>query len=219
MRFVYQPPPDNGLSLIHLDDDLLIVNKPAGLLSVPGKGDDRQDSMISRVQVEYPDALIVHRLDMMTSGLMVMARNKTVHRQLSELFAARKVSKHYIALVDGQLSSQEGVIDLPLITDWPNRPKQKVDHEIGKPSQTHYQALTYIESLQATRVKLMPITGRSHQLRVHMLSLGHPILGDRLYATPDARDRTERLMLHAERLAFEHPVSHQDLIGFCACPF
>jgi len=133
MRFVYQPPPDNGLSLLHIDDDLLIVDKPAGLLSVPGKGDDRQDSMISRVQVEYSDALIVHRLDMMTSGLMVMARNKTVHRQLSELFAARKVNKHYVALVDGQLEQKEGVVDLPLITDWPNRPKKKVDQETGKP--------------------------------------------------------------------------------------
>lgn len=219
MRFVYQPPPDHGLTCLHLDEHLLIIDKPAGLLSVPGKGDDRQDSMISRVQQEYPEALIVHRLDMMTSGLMVMARNKSVHRQLSELFAHRQVSKHYIALVNGKLQPESGTVDLPLITDWPNRPKQKIDHERGKPSQTHYQALEYITSLAATRVKLSPITGRSHQLRVHMLSLQHPILGDRLYAPPDVRDRVHRLMLHAEHLSFEHPVDNTLLQCTSPCPF
>jgi tRNA pseudouridine32 synthase/23S rRNA pseudouridine746 synthase len=207
MRFVYIPPPDNGLKVLHIDDDLLLVDKPAGLLSVPGKGDDRQDCMIARVQKEYPEALIVHRLDMMTSGLMLMARNPDVHRELSRLFAERAITKHYIALVDGQLNKPEGEIDLPLITDWPNRPKQKVDFEVGKPSKTYYQVLGYDTELEASRVKLKPITGRSHQLRVHMMSLGHAILGDRLYASDTVKYKVDRLMLHAEYLSFLHPVS------------
>lgn len=219
MRFVYTPPLDNGLKLLHVDDDLLLVDKPAGLLSVPGKGDDRQDCMIARVQREYPEALIVHRLDMMTSGLMLMARNPDVHRELSRLFAEREITKHYIALVDGQPNKPEGEIDLPLITDWPNRPKQKVDFDIGKPSKTYYQALGYDTELEASRVKLKPITGRSHQLRVHMMSLGHAILGDRLYASEVVKNKVDRLMLHAEYLSFLHPVSGEPLEITIPSPF
>jgi tRNA pseudouridine32 synthase/23S rRNA pseudouridine746 synthase len=209
MRFVYTPPPDNGLTLLHVDDDLLLVDKPAGLLSVPGKGDDRQDCMIARVQREYPEALIVHRLDMMTSGLMLMARTPDVHRELSRLFADRKVTKHYIALVDGKPENAVGEVNLPLITDWPNRPKQKVDVDVGKPSKTLYEVLDYDIELDASRVKLKPITGRSHQLRVHMMSLGHAILGDRLYASELVKNKVGRLMLHAEHLSFKHPVSEK----------
>ncbi|HHC75171.1 MAG TPA: RNA pseudouridine synthase, partial [Thiothrix sp.] len=184
-RFIYTAPPDEGLNILYCDNDLLLVDKPAGLLSVPGKGEDRQDCMIARVQREYPDALIVHRLDMMTSGIMLMARHKTSHRQLSDSFAKRAVKKQYIAWVDGQFLNQHsarGMVDLPLITDWINRPKQKIDFLRGKASQTRYEYLNYNETLAASRIKLMPITGRSHQLRVHLLALGHPILGDRLYA-------------------------------------
>lgn len=222
MRFIYTPPPDYGLHILYIDDDLLLVDKPAGLLSVPGKGEDRQDSMISRVQREYPEALIVHRLDMMTSGIMLMARHKTMHRQLSECFAKREVHKRYIAWVDGKFLDQHcarGMIDLPLITDWPNRPKQKIDFLHGKASQTVYQYLAYDEQLAASRIQLMPITGRSHQLRVHLLALGHPILGDRLYANEAAKNRVDRLMLHASYLSFIHPKQQKRLEISATTPF
>ncbi|MGV6809574.1 MAG: pseudouridine synthase [bacterium] len=221
-RFLYTPPPDEGLNLLYCDNDLLVVDKPAGLLSVPGKGEDRQDCMITRVQREYPDALIVHRLDMMTSGIMLMARHKTSHRQLSDSFAKRQVKKQYLAWVDGkfrQHHAARGMIDLPLITDWINRPKQKIDFLRGKSSQTLYEYLTYHEALAASRIKLMPITGRSHQLRVHLLALGHPILGDRLYASETAKTRVNRLMLHASYLSFIHPTRHTSLEINATIPF
>lgn len=201
----YVPPAHDGLDLVYCDDALLVVNKPAGLLSVPGRGDERQDCLAARVQAEYPDALIVHRLDMVTSGLLVLARGAEMHRRLSKLFRERSVEKHYVALVAGHLTPTAGQVDLPLICDWPNRPRQKVDFEVGKPSLTHYRALAYDSELDVSRVELSPVTGRSHQLRVHMQALGHPILGDELYG--HVCSRAGRLMLHAEWLAFAHPAS------------
>lgn len=180
----YCPPVDEGLDILYHDEALLVVNKPSGLLSVPGRGVEKQDCLSSRVQVEYPDALIVHRLDMETSGVMVLARNKAVHRQLSMLFQERDVTKRYIAVVDGRIPDASGSIDLPLICDWPNRPRQVVDHEQGKPSLTRYKVLWRDVEQDITRVELEPETGRSHQLRVHLQSLGFPILGDPLYANP-----------------------------------
>ena len=201
------------LPLVYADDALLVLDKPAGLLCVPGRGEDKQDCLSARVQAVYPDALVVHRLDMATSGLVVMARNPAAQRTLGDAFAARQVHKRYEALVQGNLAPPEqewGLIDLPLIVDWPNRPRSKVDWEIGKPSTTRWQVLGTLPD--ATRVALEPITGRSHQLRVHLLALGHPILGDTLYQG-EAATAFARLMLHARYLALPHPV-HGKLLEF-----
>ncbi len=197
------PPPD--FSLLYDDTALLIVNKPTRLLSVPGRGEEKQDCLIRRVQIPYPDALIVHRLDFDTSGLIVLARGKQMHRCLSILFQERQVEKRYIALVDGRLTPSCGEVNLPLLVDWPNRPLHRVDFENGKPSLTRYRVLDELPEQDASRVELVPETGRTHQLRVHMQALGHPILGDPLYAPPPARVKAERLLLHAEYLAFSHP--------------
>lgn len=212
-------PPQAAIPALYEDDYLLLVNKPSGLLSVPGKTAEKADCLISRLKITYPDALIVHRLDMSTSGIMVLARGKAMHRALSILFQDRKVDKEYRALVAGKLEQAKGEIDLPLITDWPNRPKQKVDFEIGKPSQTEYECLAYDEKRDASVVKLIPRTGRSHQLRVHMLSIGHAILGDELYAPQKIRVKADRLLLHAQRLAFTHPITKEYLVYECAADF
>jgi len=203
------------LSIVYQDDDLLIVNKPSGLLTVPGKDPKHADCLIARVNRVFPTAKIVHRLDMATSGIICLAMHKEAHRNLSIQFQDRKTAKRYIARVFGKLEQQTGSVDLPLICDWPNRPKQMVDHDNGKPSLTHFKVLEHEQN--ATRVELTPITGRSHQLRVHMLSLGHPILGDKLYAHPEAFAMAPRLQLHAEMLTLAHPVSGETLI-FEAAP-
>ncbi len=203
--------------LVYIDDTLIVVNKPAGLPSVPGRAEGLQDCMASRVQAMVADALVVHRLDMATSGLLVFARGKTAQRQLSLAFAQREVGKLYVAVVAGQVAHDSGEINLPLITDWPNRPRQKVDFETGKPSVTRYRVLS--RSAHGTRVALEPITGRSHQLRVHLLALGHPILGDALYAPPDVLARAPRLLLHAQSLSLAHPVRGDALQFDSPAPF
>lgn len=215
--FIYNPPIHSTLDVLFKDDFLLIVNKPSGLLSVPGRGEDKQDCLISRVQTEYPDAIIVHRLDMSTSGLMVIAREKEMESYLSILFQKRKVEKKYIAVVDGNVNPHCGEIDLPIITDWPNRPKQKVDFESGKSSQTKYSVLSYDKETDTTRVELIPLTGRTHQLRVHMQSLKHVILGDELYANQPAIEKSSRLLLHANHLSFQHPIT-DEIIEFDSKP-
>ncbi len=215
MLLNYNPPMTPYLSIVYQDDDLLIVNKPSGLLTVPGKDPKHADCLIARVNRVFPTAKIVHRLDMATSGIICLAMHKEAHRNLSIQFQDRKTAKRYIARVFGKLDQQTGSVDLPLICDWPNRPKQMVDHDNGKPSLTHFKVLEREQN--ATRVELTPITGRSHQLRVHMLSLGHPILGDKLYAHPEAFAMAPRLQLHAEMLTLAHPVSGETLI-FEAAP-
>lgn len=215
----YTPPPDTGLQILYQDESLLIVDKPAGLLSVPGRGADKQDCLISRVQAEFPDALIVHRLDMGTSGLMVLARGKAMERALSILFQSRQVHKRYVAVVAGQVQPEYGEINLPMITDWPNRPRQMVSFELGKPSCTRYRVLAYDAAADVTRVELEPVTGRSHQLRVHLQALGHPILGDELYANPQLCAKAERLLLHAAMLSFPHPVSNESFCIRSKVPF
>ena len=201
----YHPPPDAGLDVRYIDDDLLVVDKPAGLLSVPGRGPGKQDCLSARVQARYPEALPVHRLDLGTSGLLVLARRPDMQRALNRLFETRRVDKRYVALVAGQMAAGERVIDLPLIADWPNRPRQRVDHAIGKPSLTRLRVAGYAPALAATRVDLFPETGRSHELRVHLHAIGHPILGDELYAPPEVFARAPRLLLHAAFLGFFHP--------------
>ena len=203
--------------LLHADPALLAVDKPAGLLAVPGRGDDKQDCLWSRVQAQWPDALVVHRLDMATSGLMLFARGAAVQRQLSMDFAARRIHKHYVALVHGRLAEGQGRIELPLAADWPRRPLQKVDLQHGKPSITDWQVLGFDAARQATRLALQPLTGRSHQLRVHLAAIGHPILGDALYAPPALQGG--RLMLHAQALQLVHPTSGQPLRLHCEAPF
>lgn len=215
----YTPPPDSGLEIIHADEFLLVLNKPSGLLSVPGRGADKQDSLAVRAQTRYPDALIVHRLDMETSGLIVLARGKEMHRLLSLRFQERRVHKRYLAVVEGIVAAEHGAIDLPLLADWPNRPRQKIDFEHGKAAYTRFRVLQRDYAKRTSHVELEPVTGRSHQLRVHMQSLGHAILGDRLYASPQAMDVSERLLLHACLLAFTHPATQQAMRFSSAAPF
>ncbi|PKP82970.1 MAG: RNA pseudouridine synthase [Alphaproteobacteria bacterium HGW-Alphaproteobacteria-18] len=213
---LYAPAP-GPVSYIYHDAHLILIDKPSGLLSVPGRGADKADCAIARVQAEYPDALTVHRLDMATSGLLLMARSKEMQRALSGLFERGDIEKSYLADVWGAPAPASGEIDLPLITDWPNRPLQKVDHEIGKPSRTLYETLSV--SAGIARLKLTPLTGRSHQLRVHLAAIGHPILGDEFYATGEALAARPRLALHAARLAFTHPSTGDRMEFDAACPF
>lgn len=215
----YKPPVHEGLDLLYIDDALLVLNKPSGLLSVPGRGEEKQDCLARRVQEQYPDALIVHRLDMETSGVMVMARSKSVHSQLSKLFQEREVSKRYMAVVEGRVADARGEISLPLITDWPNRPRQIVDHDNGKPSKTYFSVIRRNIEENTTLVELVPETGRSHQLRVHMQSIGHAILGDRLYASEEAQKKSDRLLLHATSLSFIHPLTGEPLRFLSNAPF
>ncbi|NTV96642.1 MAG: RluA family pseudouridine synthase [Thiobacillus sp.] len=193
---------------LYADDSLLVFDKASGLLAVPGRGPDKQDSLSARAQAVWPDARIVHRLDMDTSGIMLLARGAAAQRRLSMDFEARLVNKRYIAVVAGRLDPPEadwGVIDLPIILDWQNRPLSIVDPVHGKPSLTRWRVLGHEGG--NTRVELEPVSGRSHQLRVHMRALGHPILGDPLYASPEGRAMADRLLLHACYLAINHPVS------------
>ena len=204
-------------AVLYVDDDLIVVDKPTRLLSVPGRGEDKQDCLIARVKINYPDALIVHRLDFDTSGLVVLARGKVMHRRLSIAFQEREVDKRYVAVVDGKMMAANGEVNLPLLVDWPNRPLHKVDFDNGKPSLTRFRRLAYDAATQSTRVELIPETGRTHQLRVHMQALGHVILGDPLYAEGEARGKADRLLLHAEFLAFNHPQDGRRL-EFSALP-
>ncbi|HEU0234051.1 MAG TPA: RluA family pseudouridine synthase [Gallionella sp.] len=266
MKHIHFPLSD--LDLIYRDESLIVVNKQAGLLAVPGRGAGKQDCLASRVQAEFPDALIVHRLDMATSGLLLFARGAEMQRHLSHLFRERLVAKCYVAVVSGRLELLAGEIDLPLTRDWPNRPRQKVDSATGKPSLTRYRVLGYERPVRAdpstglmtkgfveaysvsdhspfditsdlpacglsqmtsssiklrvngladtTRVELEPVTGRTHQLRVHMAAIGHPILGDALYGEEDS---AERLLLHASALSFVHPLGAEPLSFASEPPF
>ena len=195
-------PPDTPLDVLHEDHQILIVNKPAGLLSVPGKTPELADCLIARLEIAYPQVLLVHRLDRDTSGVMVFALTPHAQRHLGLQFEKRQTKKTYLARVAGRMEPKTGTVDLPLIVDWPNRPWQMVDPENGKPAVTDWRVMK--ASDVESRVQLYPLTGRSHQLRVHMLSLGHPILGDPLYASETA-EQYPRMMLHAEELRLRHP--------------
>jgi tRNA pseudouridine32 synthase/23S rRNA pseudouridine746 synthase len=209
-------PPDDPLDVIHADHEILIVSKPSGLLSVPGKGPHLADCLIARVQVAFPQALLIHRLDRDTSGVMVFALTRHAQRHIGLQFEKRMTKKTYVARVWGMLDPKKGTVDLPLIVDWENRPLQKVCHETGKSSQTDWRVLR--NDARESRVRLMPKTGRSHQLRVHMLSLGHPILGDPFYAQGEAREY-ERLMLHSEELRLRHPDGGEGVKFRAKAPF
>lgn len=214
-EFIYAPP-EGPLKVIHVDDDILILDKPSGLLSVPGRPVEHQDCLQHRARAAFPTSLQVHRLDMDTSGVMVFAMNPKAQRHIGLQFERRKTDKTYQALVWGQ-PKDTGTVDLPLIVDWPNRPLQMVDHERGKPAQTDWQVIA--REAEFSRVHLMPLTGRSHQLRVHMLAIGHPILGDRFYAKSAALAASERLCLHAENLEIHHPSDGRRVKFTAECPF
>lgn len=206
------------VEVVHADASLLVALKPSGLLAVPGRGEDKQDCLIARLRARYDDALVVHRLDQATSGLMVFARGLGMQRALSRAFERREVDKRYIAIVAGGLDAPEWFeIDRPLICDWPNRPRQIVDEALGKPSRTRCRSLDHDAAADTTRVELEPLTGRSHQLRVHLQSIGHPIVGDALYAPPQRQ--AARLLLHASRLAFVHPSTGERRAFDSAAPF
>lgn len=208
-------------SVVYADDALLVLDKAAGLLCVPGKGEDKQDCLSSRVQQRHADARVVHRLDMATSGLLVMALGASAQRSLNDAFASREVRKRYVAVVDGLLGSPGAnweVIDLPILLDWPNRPRRIIDPQ-GKPSCTRWRVLQHNPAAQTTRLELEPVTGRSHQLRVHLQALRHPILGDALYGTPASQAKAARLLLHATRLELTHPVSRQAMVFTSDPPF
>ncbi|MEM8801419.1 MAG: pseudouridine synthase [Pseudomonadota bacterium] len=209
-------PPDGPLDVVHTDHEVLLVGKPDGLLSVPGKGAHLADCLFSRVQAVYPEALLVHRLDRDTSGIMVFALTPHAQRHLGLQFEKRQVKKTYVARVFGKVADKSGTIDLPLAVDWPNRPRQHVDRKNGRPALTDWRVLRTSEA--ETRLRLFPKTGRSHQLRVHCLAMGHVILGDPLYAEGEAR-AFPRLMLHSESLRFRHPDGGKGMSFSVKVPF
>lgn len=218
MLIDYRPPTTPWLTLLYQDNYIAVVNKPSGLLSVPGKAPEHQDSIIIRLQQKYGFAESVHRLDMATSGVMVVALSKQAEKELKRQFRERIPKKYYIAKIWGCPTANEGYVDLPLICDWPNRPKQKVCYETGKAALTYYQVLQQ-ETQNITRVKLTPVTGRSHQLRVHMQAIGHPIIGDKFYAHDQAKALADRLQLHAQSLTILHPISGQEMVFSCEADF
>ena len=213
------PATSEPFQLVYQDDVLLVVNKPAKLLTVPGRHPQNQDCLIRRVQREFPFAEVVHRLDYDTSGLVILPLTKRVLSDLSKQFQARTVDKHYIAVVEGKLNKPRGEIDLPLAADLQHRPLYKVCAQTGKASLTRYQLQSYAATTNQSRVKLEPVTGRSHQLRLHMLALGHAMLGDTLYAPPDIAAKSTRLLLHAAYIRFVHPLSREVLEFSAAPPF
>lgn len=210
-------PAINDTDILFVDSEIIVVNKAADLLSVPGRGEDKKDCISSRVQQRFPTAKTIHRLDYATSGVMVLALTSESHRHISIQFQERQTEKVYQAVLAGHLKSTSGVVDQPLRCDWDNRPRQIVDPQQGKSAQTHWQVIERLDD--ATRVELRPVTGRSHQLRVHMQFLGHPILGDRFYALPDQVARSPRMLLHAQTLSFRHPTLETPLSFTTTMPF
>lgn len=215
---VYSPP-KTKLDVLYEDAWLLAINKPSGLLSVPGRGPDKADCLSARVQQTYPEARVVHRLDMETSGILLFARDPATQRAIGRLLEKRRIAKTYLAVVRGRTQADSGEINAPLSADWPRRPRQKIDYENGRPSRTRYRLVSYDSSTDRSRLLLSPITGRSHQLRVHLMSVGHPILGDPLYGPLEADRSATRLMLHATALEFEHPATGDILAISSPAPF
>lgn len=197
------------LDVVHADDAIVVLNKPSGLLTVPGRGPEKQDCLSKRVQARYPDVLIVHRLDRDTSGLVVFARGLPAQRVLNLAFEQRRVDKRYCAVVTGLLDMDDRwhEINLPMLVDWPNRPKRTINHTEGQSALTRWRCTAVNAVENTSRVELEPVTGRTHQLRVHMLAIGHPMLGDTLYAPPEVQAQSNRLLLHSGLLSFPHPVS------------
>jgi len=225
--FIYAPPQQPWLDIIYQDDAIIVLNKPSGLLSVPGRLPEHNDSIASRVQQQFPSATIVHRLDMCTSGVILMALTKAAQSHISRQFQQRSTAKYYYARLEGMPAADSGSIDLPLRCDWPNRPRQLIDFIEGKPALTHWQVIAKQQVsddnnkniIDSATVLLKPVTGRSHQLRVHMLALGTPILGDELYASAQGVAAAEHLQLHAAMLEIEHPLTSKRMEFKVNAPF
>jgi len=216
--FSYNPPVHNGLETLYLDDHLIIVNKPSGLLATPEKGTERSDCLLSRVQLEYPGADTVDRLDMFTSGVIIFSLTSKCHKALSKQFEEKNIHKEYIAKVYDELECRKGIINLPLIADLPNRPKQKVDFMSGKLAKTQYELITTDNSGNSL-VRLIPLTSRSHQLQVHMAALGNPILGDAMYGCDASCEASSGLLLHAKKISFIHPLLNIEININCPSSF
>ena len=215
--FLYNPPTEPWLDTIYKDKDMIVFNKPAGILSVPGRDIERHDSMYSRLLTLHPDSHTVHRLDLATSGVIIFALRKDAERALKIQFQERETEKVYYARVFGHVKEEKGCIDFPLIKDTDNPPKHKVDLKAGKLCKTFYEVVSYGE--QSTLVKLMPVTGRTHQLRLHMMAIGHPILGDDFYADPDVLALSTRLLLHASKISIQHPYTKKTVCFKTDVPF
>ena len=207
------------IDILYQDDYLLLIHKPDLLLSMPGKHPDNKDSAITRLLKDFPSASLVHRLDLDTSGIMIIPLSKPVNAHISRQFQERTIEKTYTAVLYGHLKDDEGTIDLPIAKDWENRPLQKICHDKGKASLTNYTVIERLDEPFSTKVLFKPVTGRSHQLRIHSREIGHPILGCDLYATDEAFFMAKRLMLHATSISFEHPVTHKRVEGYCESPF
>jgi len=207
------------LPILYSDETMLVINKPPGLLSQPGRRAEKWDSVMTRIKPHYPEAVAVHRLDEPTSGLMMVPITKGMGGGLSKSFRERLVNKRYEAIVTGIMDKDEGSVDFPLMADWPNRPRQKIDFDNGRPSLTHYWVLERNVEENWTRVDLEPYTGRSHQLRMHLMALGHAILGDPLYADPETLAKAPRMLLHAKHLDLDHPLTGQKLVFHAPVPF
>jgi tRNA pseudouridine32 synthase/23S rRNA pseudouridine746 synthase len=216
-EFTYSPPADDGLKIIHQDNEILVLCKPANLLSVSGKLEGHKDCLEARVVKDFPTARVVHRLDRGTSGIFIMALTPHAHRHLGLQFEKRQTAKTYVAEVIGMVEKDNGLIDLPMRTDWYNRPKQMVDTYFGREAVTEWRVLS--RNTDTTRLVMNPRTGRSHQLRVHCQEMGHPILGDSFYAPPHAVAMAERLLLHAEKLEVFHPATGERMFFHDPCPF
>ena len=210
---------DDDIEILYQDEHLLLINKPSKLLTLSGKHPLNKDSVHFRLVQDFPTAAMLHRLDFGTSGIMVVALNKQVNAHLTKQFQARTINKTYTAILHGHIANKSGEIDFPIAKDKPNFPLQKICHETGKVALTHYEVLERNDDPLTTRVKFMPVSGRTHQLRIHSQEIGHPILGCDLYATDEAFFMAKRLMLHATTLEFDHPVTGERVHGYCPCPF
>lgn len=215
--FDYSPPTDPWIAVIHEEPDFVVVDKPSGLLSVPGKDPALADSLQRRAEARWPTAGMIHRLDKDTSGVMVIALNKRAHGRIAMQFEKRTAMKSYVARVWGLLESEEGIVDLPIGVDWENKPRQKIDHERGREARTRWQVIARENGV--SRVRLFPLTGRTHQIRLHMMTIGHPVLGDVFYATGAALAAADRLQLHAEELSFVHPATSEPVRFVVPAPF
>ena len=217
LDYSYEPPVEPWLTVVYADEDIVVLDKPSGLLSVAGNRPELSDCLVARTRERWPTATVVHRLDKDTSGILVMALNKPALSGLGIQFERRQTEKSYVARVWGRMDAESGQVDLPLATDWERKPRQRVDHEHGRPAQTEWRVLARED--KATRVRLVPLTGRTHQLRVHMNEIGHPILGDVFYSTGEALAAADRLQLHAEELRFKHPRTGEPMHVVVPCPF
>ena len=213
------PPCHEEITILFEDEHILLINKPSGLLTLSGKNPSNKDSVHHRLVQQYDSALMTHRLDFGTSGIMLVALNKTVNANITKQFQRRSIKKNYISILEGHLIDDHGYIDEPIARDPANFPRQKICKQSGKTAVSEYQVLERTNNPIATRVLFTPLTGRTHQLRIHSQAIGHPIQGCDLYGSPETQAKADRLLLHASQLIFEHPMTGEPITGQCPCPF